>query len=29
MRQDSHLVRCVDDEVGGLQVRKILLERAG
>ncbi|HXC96391.1 MAG TPA: response regulator [Edaphobacter sp.] len=29
MRQDSHLVLCVDDEAVGLQVRKILLERAG
>lgn len=26
---DPHLVLCVDDEVIGLQVRKILLERAG
>lgn len=25
----SHLILCVDDEVVGLQVRKILLERAG
>jgi CheY-like chemotaxis protein len=25
----SHLVLCVDDEVVGLRVRKILLERAG
>jgi CheY-like chemotaxis protein len=25
----SHLVLCVDDELIGLQVRKILLERAG
>jgi CheY-like chemotaxis protein len=29
MNQDSHLVLCVDDELVGLQVRKILLERAG
>ena len=29
MEQDSHLVLCVDDEMFGLQVRKILLERAG
>ena len=29
MAQDSHLVLCVDDELVGLQVRKILLERAG
>jgi CheY-like chemotaxis protein len=29
MEQDSHLVLCVDDEMVGLQVRKILLERAG
>ncbi|CAN5436766.1 hypothetical protein BH10ACI4_BH10ACI4_19830 [soil metagenome] len=27
--QKSHLVLCVDDEVVGLQVRRILLERAG
>jgi CheY-like chemotaxis protein len=25
----SHLILCVDDEVVGLRVRKILLERAG
>ena len=29
MAQRSHLVLCVDDEPVGLQVRKILLERAG
>ena len=29
MAQESHLVLCVDDELVGLQVRKILLERAG
>ena len=29
MKQNSHLVLCVDDEQIGLQVRKILLERAG
>src|ERR1700748_3817315 len=29
MEQESHLVLCVDDELVGLQVRKILLERAG
>ncbi len=29
MADTSHLVLCVDDEVIGLQVRKILLERAG
>jgi CheY-like chemotaxis protein len=29
MKLDSNLVLCVDDEVVGLQVRKILLERAG
>lgn len=29
MAQPSHLVLCVDDELVGLQVRKILLERAG
>jgi CheY-like chemotaxis protein len=29
MQQESHLVLCVDDEQVGLQVRKILLERAG
>jgi CheY-like chemotaxis protein len=29
MKQNSHLVLCVDDELVGLQVRKILLERAG
>jgi CheY-like chemotaxis protein len=29
MQQESHLVLCVDDEMIGLQVRKILLERAG
>lgn len=29
MAQASHLVLCVDDELIGLKVRKILLERAG
>lgn len=29
MAQDPHLVLCVDDELVGLQVRKLLLERAG
>jgi CheY-like chemotaxis protein len=29
MQQSSNLVLCVDDELVGLQVRKILLERAG
>ncbi len=29
METDSHLVLCVDDELIGLQVRKILLERSG
>ncbi len=29
MQQEPHLVLCVDDEVVGLRVRKILLERAG
>jgi len=29
MEKKSHLVLCVDDEVVGLRVRKILLERAG
>jgi CheY-like chemotaxis protein len=29
MEKRSHLVLCVDDEVVGLRVRKILLERAG
>jgi CheY-like chemotaxis protein len=29
MEQQSHLVLCVDDEHIGLQVRKLLLERAG
>jgi CheY-like chemotaxis protein len=29
MVHNSHLVLCVDDEVVGLKVRKILLERAG
>jgi CheY-like chemotaxis protein len=29
MAQNSHLVLCVDDELVGLRVRKILLERAG
>jgi CheY-like chemotaxis protein len=29
MKQHPHLVLCVDDEQIGLEVRKILLERAG
>ena len=29
MEEETHLVLCVDDELIGLQVRKILLERAG
>jgi CheY-like chemotaxis protein len=29
MEIKSHLVLCVDDELVGLQVRKLLLERAG
>ena len=29
MENTSHLILCVDDEVVGLRVRKILLERAG
>jgi CheY-like chemotaxis protein len=29
MKQHSNLVLCVDDEVMGLKIRKILLERAG
>ncbi len=29
MAQEPHLVLCVDDEMIGLKVRKILLERAG
>jgi CheY-like chemotaxis protein len=29
MKQNSNLVLCVDDEVMGLKIRKILLERAG
>lgn len=29
MAQPPHLVLCVDDELVGLKVRKILLERAG
>jgi CheY-like chemotaxis protein len=29
MEQEPHLVLCVDDELIGLQVRKIILERAG
>src|SRR5260370_14609833 len=29
MVPESHLVLCVDDELIGLQVRKILLERSG
>jgi CheY-like chemotaxis protein len=27
--QDGHVVLCVDDEVVGLQVRKLILERSG
>ncbi|MEO6806218.1 MAG: response regulator [Edaphobacter sp.] len=29
MKSNSNLVLCVDDELVGLQIRKILLERAG
>jgi CheY-like chemotaxis protein len=29
MKEDTNLVLCVDDELIGLQIRKILLERAG
>jgi CheY-like chemotaxis protein len=29
MTQTSHLILCVDDEMIGLRVRKVLLERAG
>ena len=29
MKSNDHLILCVDDEIVGLQVRKILLERAG
>jgi CheY-like chemotaxis protein len=29
MEQKNHLVLCVDDELVGLQVRRLLLERAG
>lgn len=29
MIQNSHLILCVDDELVGLKVRKLLLERAG
>lgn len=29
MTQTSHLILCVDDELIGLRVRKVLLERAG
>jgi CheY-like chemotaxis protein len=29
MESKNHLVLCVDDEIVGLRVRKILLERAG
>jgi CheY-like chemotaxis protein len=29
MAQQSHLILCVDDELVGLRVRKLLLERAG
>jgi CheY-like chemotaxis protein len=29
MKQTSNLVLCVDDEVVGLRIRKLLLERAG
>ena len=29
MPQDGHVVLCVDDEIVGLQVRKLILERSG
>ena len=29
VQKTSHLILCVDDEVVGLRIRKILLERAG
>jgi CheY-like chemotaxis protein len=29
LSQDGHVVLCVDDEVVGLQVRKLILERSG
>src|ERR1035438_10404965 len=29
VKNNAHLVLCIDDEVVGLRVRKILLERAG
>ena len=29
MTKEGHVVLCVDDEVVGLQVRKLLLQRAG
>lgn len=29
MSQDGYVVLCVDDEVVGLQVRKLILERSG
>jgi|SRR5579862_1501812 len=29
MKEDTNLVLCVDDELIGLRIRKILLERAG
>jgi CheY-like chemotaxis protein len=29
MKEDTNLVLCVDDELVGLRIRKILLERAG
>ena len=29
MSQEGHVVLCVDDEVVGLQVRKLILERSG
>lgn len=29
MAQNSHLILCIDDELVGLRVRKLLLERAG
>lgn len=29
MPKGSHLVLCIDDEVVGLQIRKVMLERAG
>lgn len=29
MAENSHLILCIDDELVGLRVRKLLLERAG